>query len=176
MNLKALLTTAALGAACTLSGAQITLDSVGNFDSPIFVTNAGDGSGRLFVNEQDGSIRIIDDNGDTLSAAFLNIEGRVSTGGERGLLGLAFHPDYENNGKFYVNYTDNSGDTVVSEFEVSGFNDDLADDTTERVLLEIDQPFSNHNGGWIGFGPDGYLYISTGDGGSAGDPGNRSAD
>lgn len=129
---------------------------------PVFVTHANDGSGRLFVVEQDGKIRIIQ-NGVLQSAPFLNLTSKVSKGSERGLLGLAFHPNYLSNGKFYVNYTNLAGDTVVAEYV----------GTTGRTLLTIDQPYSNHNGGMLAFGPDGYLYIGMGDGGSAGDPQNR---
>ena len=141
-------------------------------DDPLGVVNAGDGSDRLFVVLQPGRI-LIWDGGQFLPTPFLNIENRVSCCGERGLLGLAFHPDYTNNGELYVNYTDNSGDTVIARYSVSQVDPDVADPNSEEILLTIDQPFSNHNGGQINFGPDGYLYIGTGDGGSAGDPGNR---
>jgi glucose/arabinose dehydrogenase len=97
----------------------------------------------------------------------------ISSGGERGLLGLAFHPDYANNGYFFVNYTNNSGHTVVSRFSVDGADDNLADPNSELNFMTINQPYGNHNGGNLAFGPDGYLYIGTGDGGSGGDPGNR---
>jgi len=125
---------------------------------------------RLFVVEKQGRIRVIRD-GALLTTPFLNIDGKVHPtceNCEQGLLGLAFHPDYENNGRFFVNYTDNDGNTVISRFQVSG-DPDIAD-TTELVLLTIDQPFGNHNGGNIIFGPDGYLYVGMGDGGSANDP------
>lgn len=127
---------------------------------------------RLFVVEKTGRIRLIK-NGSLLPTAFLNLSAKVTPGSnnfgsEQGLLGLAFHPNYESNGRFFVNYTDLSGDTVVSRFQVSG-NPDIAD-TTETILLTISQPFANHNGGNILFGPDGYLYVGMGDGGSGGDP------
>ncbi len=130
-----------------------------------------DGSGRLFLVQQPGIIRILRD-GDLLPRPFLNIEGRVTSGGERGLLGLAFPPDFAARNYFYVNYTDASGATVVSRFVVS---DDpaTAEDGSERILLTVQQPFSNHNGGQIRFGPDGFLYIGMGDGGSANDPFNN---
>jgi hypothetical protein len=123
---------------------------------------------RVFVVEQPGRIRIIKD-GTLLGPPFLDIEDRVSCCGERGLLSLAFHPDYEANGRFFVNYTDNAGDTVLARYQVSG-NPDVADDTSEQILLTIEQPFANHNGGQIAFGPDGHLYCGMGDGGSGGDP------
>ena len=135
----------------------------------IGVTNAGDGSGRLFVIEQGGTIRIV--TGDrVIERPFLDISGRLTSGGEQGLLGLAFHPRFEANRRFYVNYTDTSGDTVVAEYKRSRSSANRAAAGSERVLLTIDQPFANHNGGHLAFGPDGYLYIATGDGGGAGDP------
>jgi glucose/arabinose dehydrogenase len=133
------------------------------------VQHAGDGSGRLFVVEQPGRIRIVE-NGQLLETPFLDITDRVNDGGnEQGLLGLAFHPNYEQNGFFYVNYTRGGGDTVIARFQVTG-NPNLADPNSSTQLLEIEQPFPNHNGGVLAFGPDGYLYIGSGDGGSAGDP------
>jgi len=140
------------------------------FSSPVELKNAGDD--RLFVVEQAGRIKILNADGTTNATPFLNIDPIVSSGGERGLLGLAFHPNYASNGFFYVYYTDNGGDTQVSRFSVSA-NPDIADAGSEVQMLSIDQPFSNHNGGCIQFGPDNMLYIGTGDGGSGGDPGNR---
>lgn len=158
---------------------QISLELLQNgFSRPLLVTHAGDGSGRLFVVEQRGRIRIIDATGTLLATDFLNLGStglnRVSqTGNERGLLGLAFHPNYELNGRFFVSYTQaTGGDSILAEYAVSA-NPDIAE-ATERVLVgPIDQPFSNHNGGHILFGPDGYLYYGLGDGGDGGDPGNR---
>ncbi len=141
----------------------------GGLESPLLVTTADDGTDRLFVVEQIGRIRIVE-GGRLLPEPFLDIQDRLVSGGEQGLLGLAFHPEFASNGRFFVNYTDLGGDTVVSEFRVSGSDPDRADPTSERVLLGIDQPFANHNGGDLVFGPDGYLYIGTGDGGSGGDP------
>src|SRR5439155_15645940 len=141
------------------------------FNQPLFVTNAHDTSNRLFVVEQGGLIKIIK-NGAVLPTPFLDIHTRVSCCGERGLLGLAFHPSYATNGRFFVNYTDVNGNTVVAEFRRTTSFPDRAS-TTGRVLLRVTQPFANHNGGMLAFGPDGYLYIGMGDGGSAGDPGNR---
>ena len=158
------------------AGANAQLTSqvyVTGINDPTYVTNAGDGSDRLFVLDQTGKIRIVDGGGNLLADPFMDIDVLVASGGERGLLGLAFHPQYAANGKFYVNYTNNAGDTVVAEYTVSASDPDRADLLSGRVLLTIDQPYSNHNGGWIGFGSDDYLYISMGDGGSANDPGNR---
>jgi glucose/arabinose dehydrogenase len=141
---------------------------------PVQMTHAGDGSGRLFVVEQAGRIRLIDD-GELVATPFLDISDRVSCCGERGLLGLAFPPGYSSKGYFYVNYTGASGDTVVARFLVTG-DPSAADAGSEEVILTIDQPYSNHNGGQLAFGPDGYLYIGTGDGGSGGDPQNNAQD
>jgi len=137
------------------------------FDRPLHITHAGDGSGRLFVVEKVGRIRIVRD-GQVLPEPFLDITDRVgSRANEQGLLSVAFHPRYRENGWLFVNYTDDDGDTVVSRFEATG---DRADPVSEQVVLTIGQPFSNHNGGLIVFGPDGMLYIGMGDGGGAGDP------
>ena len=146
---------------------------VTGLEKPVYVTPAGDGSGRLFVVEQEGTIRIVRD-GRLLPRAFLDIRRRVIDGGELGLLSVAFHPQYARNGRFYVNYTADSGNlqTVIAEYRVSADDPDVAD-TAERVLLEIPQPFRNHNGGLNLFGPDGMLYIGMGDGGSGGDPLNN---
>ena len=138
-------------------------------DSPVDITHAGDGTGRIFVVEKPGRIKIVRD-GKVEAESFLDIEQRVrSSGSEQGLLGLTFHPEFSGNGRFFVNYTDLDGDTVVSEFGLTD-NPDRADPGSERVLIKIDQPATNHNGGQVKFGPDGYLYIGMGDGGSAGDP------
>ena len=138
-------------------------------ESPLFAGNAGDGSGRLFVLEQAGRIRVVRD-GRLVRAPFLDIAGRISAGGERGLLGLAFAPTFATDGRFFVDYTDRDGNTVVSEFRAPDPAADRADPGSERVLLRIDQPFANHNGGALVTGPDGLLWIATGDGGSGGDP------
>ncbi len=126
------------------------------------------GDTRLFVAEKGGRIRIIE-NGTLRPAAFLDLTGRVSTGGEQGLLGLAFDPAYATNGRFVVNYTNTAGDTRISAFRVSA-DPALADPNSETVILAVDQPFANHNGGQLAFGPDGHLYIGLGDGGDGGDP------
>ncbi len=128
-----------------------------------------DGSGRLFVIEKVGRIRIIQ-NGQLLPVPFLDITNRVGSGGnEQGLLGLAFHPGYAQNGRFFVNYTNKNGDTVIARYQVTN-DPNVADPTSEVKLLGVKQPFPNHNGGSLAFGPDGYLYAGFGDGGAAGDP------
>jgi glucose/arabinose dehydrogenase len=137
---------------------------------PLYLT-APDGDPRLFIVEKGGTIRIVKE-GALLPIPFLDISGQVSTGGEQGLLGLAFHPQYAANGRFIVHYTDPAGDTRVSGFRVSA-DPDVADAASEVSILAEDQPFPNHNGGQVLFGPDGYLYIMLGDGGSADDPGGR---
>jgi glucose/arabinose dehydrogenase len=134
---------------------------------PLYLTHAGDE--RLFVVEQRGIVRIIED-GELLSAPFLNIDGLVGdNANEQGLLSLAFDPAYAENGRFFVNYTNNQGRTVISRFQVSD-DANTADADSEVTLLTVSQPFGNHNGGQLHFGPDGYLYVGMGDGGSGGDP------
>lgn len=146
----------------------ITLRSLATgLDQPVALTHAGDE--RLFITLLDGRVVIWNGVG-VLAQPFLDIRGRVLSGGEQGLLSVAFHPRYAENGFFFVNYTDLGGDTVVARYSVSSGNPDDALEGSERVLLRIEQPFSNHNGGQIQFGPDGYLYIGMGDGGSGGDP------
>ncbi len=136
-------------------------------DRPVDLQSSFDSSGRLFIIEKYGAIRIFKD-GQLLDQPFLNIDDRVDdSGNEMGLLGFAFHPNFEQNGYFYVNYTGEGGHTRISRFTASG---DSADPNSEQVLLVIDQPFENHNGGGVAFGPDGYLYLGLGDGGAAGDP------
>jgi len=141
------------------------------FSNPIDIQNAGDD--RLFIVEQGGKIKILNTDATVNTTPFLNISSSISSGGERGLLGLAFHPDYLNNGYFFVNYSNSSGDTQVSRFTVDGSDPNIADPASELQIITIDQPYSNHNGGCVKFGSDGYLYIGMGDGGSAGDPENR---
>lgn len=143
-----------------------------SFNAPVDFTHANDGSNRLFVVEQRGVIQSFENNSNTeTKSVFLDVVGRVSSGGEMGLLGLAFHPDFKNNGFFFVNYTRNSPrrQTVISRFKV---NAQAADPSSETILFTFDQPFTNHNGGQIAFGAEGFLYIATGDGGSSGDPQN----
>jgi glucose/arabinose dehydrogenase len=144
---------------------QATLVTSGLQDPLDLQVAPGDRS-RMFVVEQAGRIRIVR-SGALVAAPFLDIVARVGSGGERGLLGLAFHPQYASNGRFFVNYTDRSGDTHISEFRGSG---DTADPSSERELMFVRQPFANHNGGGLAFGPDGMLFIALGDGGSSGDP------
>jgi glucose/arabinose dehydrogenase len=142
---------------------------VAGLSGPVAVSTAGDG--RLFVVEQTGKIVIVQ--GGAVTGTFLDVSGSISCCGERGLLGLAFHPQYASNGRFFVRYTDPAGDVRISEFHV-GSNPNVADPGSEKILLTIPHPsFANHNGGVIAFGPDGYLYIGTGDGGSGGDPNNH---
>jgi len=191
--MKRLLLFASLLLACVgISAAQDTTDPVlfresapdpasirlepfaSGFDRPLYVTSAGDGSGRLFVVEQSGRIHVYSAEGVNLGV-FLDTTDLVSpnvfSGGytERGLLGLAFHPDYADNGLFFINYTDRGGATAVARYSVSA-DPDRADPASADVIFSLAQPFPNHNGGHMDFGPDGYLYISLGDGGAAGDP------
>src|SRR4029453_6577614 len=140
--------------------------------SPLYVTNAHDGSGRLFIIEQAGRIRVLQP-GSTAPAVFLDIRSKILAGGERGLLGLAFHPRFPSDRRFFVNYTrTGDGATVVSEYRVSASDPNVAD-PVEAIILVIPQPYANHNGGMIEFGPDRLLYIGRGDGGSGNDPENR---
>jgi glucose/arabinose dehydrogenase len=143
------------------------------FESPVDLQDPGDGSGRLFVVEQPGTIRVFPNRPDAASAAvFLDIRALVDdAGNEEGLLGLAFHPDYRRNGWFYVNYTAAGPDrTVIARYRADPRDPNRADPASARVILELAQPYSNHNGGQLAFGPDGYLYIAVGDGGAGGDP------
>lgn len=139
--------------------------------TPACITHAGDS--RLFVIDQHGLVMLLDSAGNVNPIPFLDISSRVVYGGERGLLGIAFHPQYKKNGYFYVNYVGKGDSTHISRFSVNATNPDRADPASELNLMTIYQPFSNHNGGDLCFGPDGYLYIGLGDGGSGGDPGNR---
>ena len=142
---------------------------------PVFVTHAGDGSGRLFIVEQHGLVRVWDE---TLrNEPFLDLYDLVQRGGERGLLGLAFHPDYMDNGRFFVFYTALGGDLTLAEHRNAQPDDDVADTAPGKVILTIEHSeHANHNGGMLAFGPDGYLYVGTGDGGSSGDPDNNAQD
>jgi glucose/arabinose dehydrogenase len=146
---------------------------------PVGVYHPPGDTERLFIVEKTGRIRILTlANEQVLATPFIDLSssttGGTSTNSEQGLLGLAFHPDYANNGYFYVNYTGSGGATTIRRFTVSANNANVANASSGTTILTIPQPFGNHNGGWIGFGPDGYLYIGTGDGGSGNDPGNRS--
>ncbi|MEQ9617695.1 MAG: PQQ-dependent sugar dehydrogenase, partial [Deltaproteobacteria bacterium] len=163
--------------AYSASGLEITTEKIGEgFSDPLYVTSPTGDSARLFVVEQNTARIKIIKNGAVLAIPFLDIGSKAGSGGEQGLLGLAFHPNYSNNGYFYVNYTNNSGNTVIARYRVSG-NPDIADPGSETILTILTQPFGNHNGGMLAFSPnDGHLYIGTGDGGSGNDPGNRAQD
>jgi glucose/arabinose dehydrogenase len=156
------------------SGGMVDIQLVvSGLTQPIGVVNAGDGTNRLFVVQQNGIVRVVANNR-LVSGSFLDIRGVTggfTTGGERGLLGLAFHPDFETNRRLYVNYTNGSGNTVIAEFTANAGRT-AASVATRRVLDSFTQPFSNHNGGQLAFGPDGWLYVFMGDGGSGGDPNN----
>lgn len=152
-----------------MKGQVIELEEVATgFQQPLNIQNAGDD--RLFIVEQGGKIKILQPDGTIESTPFLDLSSAISTGGERGLLGLAFSPDYSNDGYFYVYYTNSGGDSQLSRFSVNTSDANQADASSETQLLNISQPFSNHNGGYIAFGSDGMLYVGTGDGGSGGDP------
>ncbi len=138
---------------------------------PVSIVNAGDGSGRLFIVLQGGEV-VVHDGAQILPEPFLDVSSLVFCCGERGLLDIAFHPNYADNGLIFINYTETSGDSVVARYEVSA-DPDLADPDSAAVFLTVAQPFANHNGGQIQFGLDGFLYIALGDGGSGGDPDNR---
>ena len=163
--------------------ADVTLEAVpgiSGLSAPLGLNHAGDGSGRLFIVEQGGTVRVVAGDGALLDGAFAALGDRVTDGGERGLLDIAFHPQFANNGRFYLHYSAGSdrpagtaaGDTIVSEFVDNG---DPAVPVTapERIILTVAQDFSNHNGGQMRFGPEGYLYLGLGDGGSGNDPCNR---
>ncbi len=153
---------------------KLTLIASG-FNRPLYLTQAGDGSQRLFLVEQSGKVWVFKD-GAKLPQPFLDLSALISRSAlgsgftEQGLLGLAFHPQYAINGTFYVNYTDRNGSTVVARYQVSGSNPDLAAGDSGEIIFHLAQPYANHNGGHIEFGPDGYLYIALGDGGAANDP------
>ena len=155
------------------SSAKIRLSlRASGLSKPVSVTSARDSTGRLFIVEQGGRIRIWKDS-KILTTSFLSITSQVSKGNEQGLLGLTFHPSFKTNRKLYVNFTDLNGDTVIREYRVSSTNPNVVATSTARTILRISQPYDNHNGGTLAFGTDGYLYIGMGDGGSGGDPGNR---
>ena len=169
---KILLTSLLLFLSTIVLSQDVTIELFkSGFNKPLNIQHANDN--RLFVVEQGGRIKIIQPDGTINPLPYLDISNQVSNGSEQGLLGLAFHPNYSSNGYFYVNYTDVNGDTKVSRFSVDASNPDVATSNSELLLLSYDQPFSNHNGGNVLFGPDGYLYISSGDGGSGGDPNNN---
>jgi uncharacterized protein (TIGR03437 family) len=149
---------------------EIRLTQVASgINAPTDIQTAGDSSGRLFLVQQNGLIKILR-NGAVSAQPFLDITGKTRQDGERGLLGLAFPPGFAEKRRFYVDYTDLNGDTIIAMYRVSAGSADVADGTSETVLTRIAQPFANHNGGQVRFGPDGYLYVGMGDGGSGGDP------
>jgi len=168
-----------LVALTSLAHAQLDLateEIVTGLDAPVFVTHAPGIEDLLFVLEKDGRIRLVNlINNQVLNSSYLDISSITSTVSEQGLLGLAFHPDFEQNGHFYINHTNLAGTSIIARYTADG--DPLtalsADASTRTPLLSIPQPFANHNGGWMGFGPDGYLYVASGDGGSGGDPQNN---
>ena len=146
------------------------------FSSPVGLKSAYDGTNRIFVVERSGAIKVFENNETVTSARiFLDFRDSVTSGVETGLLGLAFHPQYETNGYFYVNYTRQTDSlrSIIARFSVCSIDPDSADPTSQQVLLQVTQPFSNHNGGELAFGPDGFLSIALGDGGSGGDPNNN---
>ena len=154
-----------------LSQLQISFTPVvTGLSKPLGVVSAGVGDDRLFVVEKGGVVRVVE-NGTLVPTPFLDLSSQVSQGGEQGLLGIAFPPNFASKGVFYVNYTDLSGDTVIARYRLSSVNQ--ADPLSKEVILQVDQPFPNHNGGQMAFGPDGYLYIGMGDGGGGGDPQNN---
>ena len=168
------------GLGTTATGADLTTQRlVTGLARPVFVCAPFGDSDRIFIVEQrsgsTGRIRVFDRTTNSLlSTPFLSMT--VSTASEQGLLGMAFHPDYANNGYFFVNYTNSGGSTVIARYQVSGSNPNVASPSSATTVMTISQPYTNHNGGCIQFGPDGYLWIGTGDGGSGGDPGNRAQD
>ncbi len=163
-----------LGSIASAETPAITLSPVfSGLTLPIYITHAHDGSGRRFIVEQAGRI-LVSQRGSSAVSEFLDIRGRILAGDEQGLLGLAFHPQYSTNGRFFVNYTRRpDGATVVAEYHVSVGDPNAANPDSEAVVITIPQPYANHNGGMIEFGPDGFLYIGMGDGGSGNDPENR---
>lgn len=158
---------------------QLSLTRVATgLSSPVYATSAPGDPNNLYIVERGGNIRVLDLTTGNLSASNflttsqLSAGNGLTSGNERGLLGLAFHPDYVNNGRYYVNYTDGSGNTRVRSYQRSSSNPLMTDGNSRVEILQVNQPFSNHNGGWMDFGPDGHLYIATGDGGGSNDPVN----
>lgn len=170
--MKKLLFTISIVSSLIVNSQSVNLEEfVTGLTSPVEITNANDS--RLFVVQQNGIIKIIQPNGAVNPTNFLNIDSKIIFGGERGLLGLAFHPQYSTNGYFFVYYNNPSGNVVVARYSVSSTDPNIADPNSEKILLNIPKPFDNHNGGSIHFAPDGKLWIITGDGGSGGDPNNN---
>lgn len=170
--MKKLLLSAAIISALPLFAQNFSLTPFATgLSNPVEITHANDT--RLFVVQQNGIIKIVQPNGTVNAADFLNISSKVTFSGERGLLGLAFHPQYATNGYFFVFYNNTAGNIIVARYSVSTTNPNLANDTSEKIILNIPKPFDNHNGGSMHFAPDGNLWIVTGDGGSGGDPNNN---
>lgn len=170
--MKKLLFYAGIFSSLILNAQSITLEEFATgFTAPVEITNANDS--RMFVVQQNGIIKILQSDGTVNSANFLNISSKITYGGERGLLGLAFHPQYPSNGYFFVYYNDTGGNITVARYTRSSTDPDVANPATEKIILNLPKPFDNHNGGSIHFAPDGYLWIVTGDGGSGGDPNNN---
>lgn len=170
--MKKLLFCAGIFSSLLFNAQSITLEEFATgFTAPVEITNTNDS--RMFVVQQNGIIKILQSNGTVNSTNFLNISSKITYGGERGLLGLAFHPQYPTNGYFFVYYNDTGGNITVARYTRSSANPDVADPATEKIILNIPKPFDNHNGGSIHFAPDGYLWVVTGDGGSGGDPNNN---
>ncbi|MDR3024847.1 PQQ-dependent sugar dehydrogenase [Chryseobacterium sp.] len=170
--MKKLLFTISIFSSLIANSQSINLEEFATgLTSPVEITNANDS--RLFVVQQNGIIKIIQPNGTINSTNFLNISSKIIFGGERGLLGLAFHPQYSTNGYFFVYYNNPAGNIIVARYSVSSTDSNVADPASEKIMLNIPKPFDNHNGGSIHFAPDGKLWIITGDGGSGGDPNNN---
>lgn len=170
--MKKLLFCAGIFSSLLFNAQSITLEEFATgFTAPVEIINANDS--RMFVVQQNGIIKILQSNGTVNSTNFLNISSKITYGGERGLLGLAFHPQYPTNGYFFVYYNDTGGNITVARYTRSSANPDVADPATEKIVLNLPKPFDNHNGGSIHFAPDGYLWVVTGDGGSGGDPNNN---
>lgn len=170
--MKKLLFYAGIFSSLILNAQSITLEEFATgFTAPVEIAHANDS--RMFVVQQNGIIKILQSDGTVNSANFLNISSKITYGGERGLLGLAFHPQYPSNGYFFVYYNDTGGNITVARYTRSFTDPDVADPATEKIILNLPKPFDNHNGGSIHFAPDGYLWVVTGDGGSGGDPNNN---
>jgi len=170
-------TSARCDGVATTAGTDIDAVLVGSFSGPVHATAPPLDPSRLFVVERSGVIRIVNLADDTtLATPFLDINDLVGEDGEGGLLSMAFDPDYETNRRFFVNYTNNSGHTTIARYETEVGDPNIADESSAQVLFVINQPYANHNGGQIAFGPDGYLYVGMGDGGGGGDPDETAQD
>ena len=169
-----ILSSVLLSQALMAESPQLKFTKVSDLQGVVDIANAGDGSNRVFLVEKAGRIFILK-NGQTLAEPFLDIRNWVAVGGEQGLLSLAFAPDYVSSGYFYIWYTQNGGETILSRFKTSS-NPDIANRDSEQKLLTVTQPFANHNGGKLQFGPDGMLYLGLGDGGGSNDPANLAQD